>query len=422
VTIQPVRRAPRSKAPVVIGVVLLVAVIWWATRGHNGNKDVADQTVPVVAATVRQSAFVVYQSQPGTVTPANSVVVRSRVDGQLTRVAFNGGQMVKQGDLLAEIDPRPFQAQAQLASGDLARSQAQLANAQETLQKYQVLLGQKSIAPQRVADQESLTRQYAAEVKSNQGRVDTASLQTSQSRITSPISGMVGLRRVDPGNLVGPADARGIVVVTQSQPSKVVFSVPVSAVPGVLERLRGGSCVPVDAYGDGPDDVLGSGHLLAANNEVDPSTGTVKLEAEFANDKGTLLPNQFVTAKLPVQVLPQATLVPSAAIQQGATGAFVYVVKDDKTVAVMPVTTGASDTTTTVIRQGVAPGAKVVVEGADRLRAGTAVSVTMAPEAVPSATKPVPECAAPAAAPAPAQTTASARTDGGHRFDSTVRS
>jgi multidrug efflux system membrane fusion protein len=386
------RQSSRFGSTLLIGVVVIVAVIWWASRGPKVSKADADQSVPVVAATVRQGRFVDYRSQPGTVMPANSVVVRSQVDGVLKSVAFNGGQVVKQGDLLAEIDPRAFQSQLQLATGDLASSQAKLANAQDTLKHYEVLATQDSIPRQRLADQRSLVTQYAAEVKSEQGRIGSANLQVSNTRITSPISGVVGLRRVDPGNLVGPSDARGIVVVTQSQPSKVVFSVPVNVVPRVLQRLNAGTCIPVEAVGDGPGDVLGSGRLLAANNQVDPATGTVKFEAEFANTDGTLLPNQFVTARLPVEVLAQAILVPSAAIQQGAQGPFVYVIKDDKTVAVVPVRLGASDTTTAVIKSGVTPGAKVVVEGADRLRAGTSVSVTMSAEPAPMSATSTPEC------------------------------
>ena len=372
---------------------LLVAVVCTAAAcGKGGGGSAADSAVPVVAATARQGGFVVYRSQPGTVTPSNSVLVRSQVDGVLKSVAFSGGQKVKQGDLLAEIDPRPFQAQLQLDTGDLAASQAKLANARETLKHYEVLATQDSIAPQRLADQKSLVAQYTAEVQAEQGRIGSANLQAANARVTSPIAGMVGLRRVDPGNLVGPSDARGIVVVTQSQPSKVVFSVPVNVVPRVLERLNAGTCIPVDAMGDGPDDVLGSGRLLAANNQVDPATGTVKFEAEFANADGTLLPNQFVTAKLPVEVLSQAILVPTAAIQQGAQGPFVYVIKDDKTATVVPVKPGASDTTTTVIRSGIAAGAKVVVEGADRLRAGTPVNVTMSAEPAPMSPASSPEC------------------------------
>jgi len=383
------RHPAKVTAVVILGIVAVV-VLWRVGRSPSGGKSAAGQAVPVVVAAARQGSFVVWQSQPGTVVPANSVVVRSHVDGTLTRIAFTGGQKVKQGDLLAEVDPRPFQAQVQLADGDLARSQAQLANAEEVLGHYQALQKQDSISRQRVADQQSLVRQYAAEVKAGQGRVGSARLQLSATRITSPIAGTVGLRRVDPGNLVGPSDARGIAVVTQSQPSKVVFSVPVGAASHVLQRLHGGACIPVDAYGDGPDDRLGAGRLLGANNEVDPATGTVKFEAEFANADGTLLPNQFVTARLPVEVLPRAILVPAAAIQQGADGPFVYVVKADKTVAVASVKAGPGDGTTSVVTDGVAPGAQVVVEGADRLRAGSVVDARMA--ATPAPKDAVPTC------------------------------
>ena len=386
------RQSSRLWPVVLLGLLIVGGVGWWASHrpgaGGNAVEPAAERTVSVVTATVRQGSFVVYQSQPGTVTPSNSVLVRSQVDGELKRIAFSGGQLVKQGDLLAEIDPRSFQAQLELANGDLARSQAQLSNAQETLKHYETLLSQNSIARQRVADQQSLVAQYTASVKSAQGRIGTANLQVGYARIVSPISGTVGLRRVDPGNLVGPSDARGIVVVTQSQPSKVVFSVPVKAVPRLIDQLRRGACIPVDAYGDGSDDVLATGRLLAANNQVDSATGTVKFEAEFPNPNGTLLPNQFVTAKLPVEVVPDATLMPAAAVQQGAQGAFVYVLKDDNTVAVTPVKLGSSDPTTIVVASGLAPGAKVVVEGADRLRAGIKVVAMAGADPVPAASAP----------------------------------
>jgi len=397
-----------SRPPSRIGIVVLVvgvllAVLWWAGHRSRSIDPAQGQPVAVVTAAARQGGFAVYRSLPGTVIPASSVVVRSRVDGELIRVAFTGGQQVRQGDLLAEVDPRPFQAQLRLATGDLARSQAQLANAQQTLKHYQALLAQDSISRQRVADQQALVSQYAGEVKSEQGRIDTANLQLSSTRITSPISGTVGLRRVDPGNLVGPSDARGIVVVTQSQPSRVVFAVSVQDAPRLLERLRGGACIPVTAYGDDPGRPLATGRLLAASNEVDPTTGTVKLEAQFANADNALLPNQFVTAKLPVEELPAATLVPTAAVQQGARGAFVYLIGADRTARVVPVETGPGDTDYTVVRRGLSPGARVVVQGADRLRAGTVVHATEAaepPAATPAAATACPGGADAGSAPA----------------------
>lgn len=388
------RQQPLRIGAAVLLAIVLIAVIVWVRRGPRSGTSAADQAVPVIAATARQDSFVVYRSQPGTVKPASSVVVRSHVQGELTRVAFRGGQPVNRGDLLAEIDPRPFRAQLELAASDLARGQAQLANAEDTLKHYQALLAQDSISRQRVVDQQALVRQYAAAVTADQARVHTAELQLANTRIISPIAGTVGLRRVDPGNLVGPSDAGGIAVVTQSQPSKVVFALPVDVVAHVLERLQGGACIPVEAYGEGPGDVLGSGRLVAVNNQVDPSTGTVEFEASFANDRGTLLPNRFVTARLPIQVLPRTTLVPAAAIQQGAEGPFVYVVKPDRTAAVVPLKLGPGDETTTVVASGLAPGTQVVIEGADRLRAGTPVTVKLADSPSPSPPAGVPQCPA----------------------------
>jgi multidrug efflux system membrane fusion protein len=372
-------------------IVVIVAAVWWMRRGPSANKADTDAAVPVVVAAVRQGTFTAFQSQPGTVAPANSVTVRSQVDGVLKSVAVSGGQSVKQGELLAEVDARPFQAQLQLAGGDLARSQSQLANAQEILKRYEALLAQDSIARQRVADQQALVRQYAADVKSAQGRIDTANLQVGNARITSPISGTVGLRRVDPGNLVGPGDARGIVVVNQSQPSKIVFSLPVDPATHLLARMRAGACIPVVAYGNASSDPIGNGRLLAANNQVDPGTGTVKFEAEFPNADGALLPNRFVTVKLPSELQPQATLVPTAAVQQGANGAFVYVVKDDKA-AVQAITVGDGDSNATVVRSGLTAGTNVVVAGADRLRSGTIVRATTSSDALPAYEEPA--CAA----------------------------
>lgn len=392
-------QTPRGKAAAALGVVVLGLLAWWGRGGRGGGEPAADQAVPVTATAAYQGRFAAYLSEPGTVAPANSVVVRSRVDGELTRVAFSGGQMVGKGDLLAEIDPRPFQAQLQLATGDLARSQAQLANAQEILKRYQTLLAQNSMTRQRVDDQQSLVNQYAAEVKANQGRIDTAQLQLSYTRITAPIAGMVGLRRVDPGNLVGPSDPNGIAVITQSQPSRIVFAVPAGSVAYVLGQLHDGACIPVQAYADGAGEALATGRVQAVNNEVDPATGTVKVEARFANARGTLLPNQFVTVRLPVQVLPRATMVPAAAVQHGAAGPFVYVLKDDGTVAVAPVRLGPGDAGSAVVEEGVAPGTRVVVEGADRLRAGTRVKAAVA--APPPPAEPLPECHEDAGGPPP---------------------
>lgn len=378
----------RSRGWLWVLVVVLIALVvgwyaWRANRAPGGGAAPAGAPIPVAVATAQQGEFIIQQSQPGTVVPAGKVVVRSRVQGELVRLLFTGGEKVKKGALLAEIDPQPFQTQLELAQADLARSQTLAANAAETLKHYQALLDENSIARQRVDDQQALVRQYAAEVKAGQSRVDSARTQLRQTRITAPISGTVGLRQVDPGNVVDPADARGITTVTQSQPSRVSFSLPASVAPRVLKALQTDRCVPVDALGDGQGAALAAGRLLAASNQVDPATGTVQFNAEFANEQGLLLPGQFVTVELPVQTLPDVVQVPNAAVQHGAAGAFVYVVQDGKTVAVTPVKTGPTDATTTVIDDGLQAGATVVVRGADRLRAGAPVHV--AEEVAPAA-------------------------------------
>ncbi|MDI3261252.1 MAG: efflux RND transporter periplasmic adaptor subunit [Fulvimonas sp.] len=386
-------------ATALAGIVALL-LLWVFGRSPHGDKA-AQRAVPVTVASARQGGFVAYLSEPGTVAPAGSVVVRSRVQGELLRVTFKGGQTVAKGDLLAEIEPVASQAQLDLASGDLARSQALLANAQDTLRRYQTLLSQDSINRQRVADQEALVRQYAAEVKAAQGRLDTAKLQLAYTRITAPIAGVVGLRQVDPGNLVGPTDPHGITVITRLQPSRIAFAVPAGAVTHLLDRLRRGECIPVEAFADdSAERPLGSGRLAAVDSAVDPQTGTLKFEAEFANERGMLLPNQYVSARLPIEVLSGAILVPTAAVQRGAAGAFVYAVGKDGTAVVTPVEPGPADAATTVIASGLAPGTKVVVEGADRLRAGTPLNVTL--EETPAPAAGPPSCGADPAARPPA--------------------
>ena len=387
------RRPSRSR--VTIAVLVLAAVgsaIWYgafrttdstktaspvgATRS-DGQVDPSLRTNPVVVAPVRRGSFDIYLYALGTVTPLNAVVVRSRVEGELMRVAFEEGQMVKAGDLLAQIDPRPFEVQLTLATGQLARDQALLENARTDLERYRTLLAQDSISRQQVDTQESLVRQYEAAVLADQGGIDNAKLQLTHARITAPISGRVGLRQVDPGNIVRASDANGIVVLTQLSPIGVVFPIPEDALPRVMKRLRAGDRIPVEAYDRAQKEKLASGRLLTADNQIDTATGTIKLKAEFANADGALFANQFVNVKMPVETRPNATLVPTAAIQRGAPGAFVYVIKDDRTVAVTPVKVGPTQGEITAIDSGVAPGAMVVVDGADRLREGAKVELVV---------------------------------------------
>src|SRR6267142_1074705 len=345
------RRRSLRGAWVVILVVFLAAagaVVYWLQPGETprpaGRRALdASRPTPVVAATAKTGDINIYLNGLGTVTPLKTVTVRSRVDGELVRVAFTEGQVVKAGEVLAEIDPRAYQAQLVQAEGQMARDQALLANARIDLDRYRGLYAQDSIAKQQVDTQEALVRQYEGTVKFDQGQIDNAKLQLLYSTITAPVSGRLGLRLVDAGNIIRASDANGLVVITQLQPIAAVFTIPQDSLPEVLKRLRAGVPLPVD-------------------NQIDPTTGTIKLKAQFSNEDGNLFPNQFVNVRLQLDTLRGATLVPSSAVQRGAQGAFVYVLKDDRTVALRPVKTGTSEGENVAIDSGVSPGEVVVVD------------------------------------------------------------
>ena len=333
------------------------------------------RVVPVVAAPTRIGNIDVVLNALGTVTPRSVVGVKSRVDGQLLRTAFQEGQMVNAGDLLAEIDPRPFQVALRQAMGQLAKDQAQLANAQVDVERYRRLLAQDSISKQQVDTQEALVRQYQGMAQADQAAVDSARLQLSYSRVTAPVAGRVGLRQIDPGNIVHASDASGIVVVTQMQPITVLFTLPEDKVSDVMRRLGSGETIPVEAWDRSQRTRLASGRLVTVDNQIDTSTGTVKLRAEFANDDLKLFPNQFVNVRMQLESVGDQTLVPSAAIQRGAPGAYVYVVGSDHSVAVRPVTLGPARGEVTAIASGLAAGDLVVVDGSDKLRNGMKVDL-----------------------------------------------
>lgn len=359
-----------------IAIIVLIAAAIYLIKSMNPQSKEDDKksakfdepVIAVAAVAATQGDFPVYLTGLGTVTALRTVTVRSRVDGELIRVAFKEGQMVHEGDLLAEIDPRAFQVQLMQAEGQLLRDQALLKNAEIDLVRYRTLLDQDSIAAQQTVTQESLVKQNQGTVDIDRGLVANAKLQLSYARITAPITGRLGLRQVDQGNIVHAADATGLAVITQIQPIAAVFTLPEDNLPSVMKQFRSGEGLSVEAYDRRGKIKLADGLLLAVDNQIDPSTGTVKLKAQFANEDSALFSNQFVNIRMKMETLRAVTIIPTAAIQKGTQGTFVYVLKADQTVTVRPLTLGPTEGEKVAVLSGLQPKEQVIVDGADKLR------------------------------------------------------
>lgn len=353
----------------------LIALALFARGGKKAGPPAGGRPVPVVVAQARRGDMPVTLSGLGTVTALNTVTVKSRVDGQLLRVAFTEGQMVQQGDLLVEIDPRPFQVQLMQAEGQLAKDQAAFQNAQADLNRLQSLVQQGIVSRQQLDAQTTSVAQYQAALKADQAAVESARLNLTYSRITAPISGRVGLRLVDAGNMVRASDASGLAVIAPVQPINVQFAVPADQIQKVMGRIAKGARLPVEAWDRDLKSRIAEGSLAAVDNQVDPATGTVRLKALFDNGDRALFPNQFVNARLRVDTLAGVVIVPTAAVQRSPQGAFVYLVKPDSTVDMRPVEVLATDGDDTALKQGLDGGETVVTDGLEKLRPGSKVAL-----------------------------------------------
>jgi multidrug efflux system membrane fusion protein len=344
-----------------------------AKAGKKGGGGGA--VTPVVGARARRGNIGVYDPGLGNVTPIYTDTIKSRVDGQLMSVNYREGEIVQKGDLLFEIDPRPYEAALTQAEGNLARDQALLANARIDQARYELLVPQKAVPEQMLATQKATVAQYGGIVKTDQGQVDAAKVNLAYCHIPAPITGLVGLRLVDPGNIVHATDTNGLVVITQMDPISVIFTLEEGLLPEVLQRMRAGQKLEVDAYGRDNNKKLAQGTLTSVDNEIDQTTGTVRMRATFDNKDNSLFPSQFVNVRMLVQQKNGVVLLTTAAIQRNSNATFVYLVQPDSTVTVRNIQVGTTEGDETEITSGLAPGDVVVMTGTDKLQEGSKVNV-----------------------------------------------
>jgi membrane fusion protein, multidrug efflux system len=356
----------------VIAAAALVYRLRLSSQAASG-KDAVSSAIAVGVSTAQKKDVPFYLTGLGTVTAFNTVTVHTRVDGEIMQVLFQEGQFVHKGDVLVEIDPRPYQVALEQAEGQLAKDVAAQQDARVDLGRYQQLWQAGVIPRQQLDSQQATVGQYDGAIKSDQAAIDNQKLELNYSRITSPIDGRVGLRLVDRGNIVHAADTNGMIVITQVQPIAVIFTIPEDALPQVVAQMRGRE-LSVEAYSRDNDTKLAEGHLLTIDNQIDPTTGTVKLKAQFENRDLSLWPNQFVNARLLLSSRHNAIVIPSAAIQNGAQGPFVYVVGADNRVQVRPLEIDFAEGNISVIRRGLSPAEQIVVDGADKLQADAVVN------------------------------------------------
>lgn len=384
-----------KKKITVIGLIITLLLLFWgyrtfyhpnassptATRSPNQHHQSAKRRslplAPVQVAVAQQQNIPHYLSALGTITPSQSVVVRSRVDGQLIALHFKEGQTVKQGTLLAEIDPRAFQIQLAQAKGQLAKDQASLVNAQQDLRRYQQLIGNKLVSQQQLDNQKSLVAQLNASIAIDQSQIDDAQLQLSYSRITAPISGVVGLKRVDVGNYITSGDTDGLLLINQMQPIDAVFTLPSQDISAIQQSQRQ-QPISIEAWDKNDKQRIAVGYLKSLDNQIDSTTGTIKLKARFTNGDSLLYPNQFVNIHLLLTTLNNALVIPVAAVQQNSQGQFVWLVDKQQQVKQQPITTGLQITDQIVVLSGLQVGDQVVTDGLDQLTIGAKVDIVSA--------------------------------------------